>query len=60
MTAQMLFFDFFFFSEKDTHLNAVEMLHIFEIPSFSNEKPSISIEIPSISIEILGILIRKL
>ena len=29
----------------------IQLLHIFEIPSISNEKPGISIKIPSISIE---------
>ena len=29
----------------------IQLSHIFEIPSISNEKPSISIKIPSILIE---------
>ena len=29
----------------------IRLLHIFEIPSISNEKPRISIKIPSISSE---------
>ena len=32
----------------------IQLPHIFEIPSISNEKPSISTKIPSISIKDLG------